>query len=279
MKSLLSKFLFWLVLAVVLIATVLAYFLLVRPISKENRELAKQLEQQLTELKGFEVAPKIVNERWFKYADEYVKSVKEQNRKCYEELKKYRHDWDKPFKGAEAGTGRRAADPDVFKYVYKEEKSKFEEKAKQMIVVKGYPFKWPEADNTEDRILFIQRYYWVQEALLDVLVAGKAKNLLVLNIDFPPSDEGKSLYQVGSFDSKLHLPLRDLPALVQSLLTPERKFFCVIDSLKIAKDEKAQPVMKGEQPVEEPFVEITLFCKFYLFQEPPAQKMEGTKSS
>ncbi|MBI2192885.1 MAG: hypothetical protein HYU36_12975 [Planctomycetes bacterium] len=283
MKLTLSKFVFWIVLVVILLVIGAAYFVVVRPVKKETDQLDKELEQQISDLKRFAEAPKIVNDRWFKNAKDYVSSVKDQNKKCFDYLKQFRYDWDRPFEGAKPAEGQKAADKDVFKYIYGDIQKKFAAKAESQIQLRSNCFRWPDlAEGSEERILFIQRYCWVQDALFDVVIAGQSRELILLELqDLPLSDEGKSLFQVSSFHVKVLMPYRDLPALVASVLSLDRKFLCYIDSLRVSKDQRALPTLRRNQPLEEPLVEVSLYGRMFLFQQPPAPaaKAEPAKSS
>ena len=272
MKEVVQRFLFWIVLGVVMLVIGGTYLFMVRPITAEMAKQTKALNTQKRELEKLNKEASLANQKWHEEANKYVLAMKLQEDKCYDYLKGYGHFWDKPF--AES----RSFDADVFRSIYETQRTEFAKRALQLIPFRSNPFNWPELkDNAaEDDALNIQRFYWIQEALLDTLVTGKARELVALKIPKTVrSGEDPEPYQSLNFSISVKLVYRELPDFTRALLKPGPRFLCFVDSLSLSKDVKALPTLKPGKPLEEPLVGVSLTGRMYLFHKPEEKKEES----
>jgi len=275
MKGGIGRYIFWIGLAIALLVIGGSYFVLVNPKRLQTEGLGKKLDKQLKDLKRFANKPALPSRSWHEEAQDYVQKVKAQEEQCMGLLTKYEHFWDKPFK--EYGKW----DRDVFVSVYKAQRAEFLESLKSMIrFTKDNPLTWPglRENASEDDAINIQRYYWVQMAILDMVVAGRARELLSLSIPRSlRSGEDPKPFQSINYKLKVNMVYQDLPALFDSLLSLDRKFLCFVDTAQVTKSVDALPIMRPAQPLEEPPVTVTLTGRIYLFHkaaEPEKEKKE-----
>jgi len=275
MKGGIGRYIFWIGLAIVLLAIGGSYFVLVNPKRQETGRLGKELDKQLKDLKRFANKPELPNASWHEVARDYVQQMKAQQKQCQGLLVKYECFWDKPFKKYEKW------DRDVFISVYETQRAEFLESVRGMIKLsKDAPLSWPSLgeNGTEDAAMNIQRYFWVQMEIVDMVVAGEARELLSLSIPRSlRSEEDPEPIQSINYKLKVRTVYQDLPALFDSLLSLDRKLLCFVDTMQITKDVDALPVLKPDMPLEEPPVTVSLTGRVYLFHkaaEPEEEKSE-----
>lgn len=274
MKEGIQRFMFWIVLGVVMLVIGGAYLFMVRPITAEMAKQTKALSTQKRELEKLNKEAELANKKWHEEANKYVLAMKDQEDQCYGYLKGYGHFWDKRF------ADYRSFDADVFRSIYETQRIEFAKRALQLIPFKSNPFNWPELkDNAaEDDALNIQRFYWIQEALLDTLVTGKARELIALKIPrVVRSGEDPEPYQPLNFSIAVKLVYRELPDFTGALLKPGPKFLCFVDSLALSKETSALPTLRPNQPLEEPLVKVSLTGRMYLFHKPEEKKEEESE--
>jgi len=266
MKTGIGRYLFWIVLGAVILLIGGSYFVLVSPKKNETAKLGKTLDQQLNDLRKYATGD-LPNAQWHTTAREFVDKMKEQEKSCGTFLGKYEHYWDKPFVKLDPW------DRDAFQSLYEGQKKKFEETVQRMIALpsSATPFNWPELNenSTETEAVNVQRFYWVQNEIVDMVVQGHAQELVSLTIPkILRSGEDPKPYQSIPFGLKVRIVYRELPALFSSLQGLDRKLLCYVDSVEVGKDPNALPLLKLNQPLEEPPVVVTLSGRIYLFHKP-----------
>jgi hypothetical protein len=267
MKTGIGRYFFWIVLGIIVLLIGGSYFVLVSPKKAETLKQGKTLDQQLNELRQF-AGGELPNAKWHDAARDYVSKIKAQGELCGGFLAKYEHFWDKPFVKLDPW------DRDAFLSLYEGQKKKFEETVQGMITLSSSsssPFSWPELgeSSTENESINVRRFYWVQSELVDMVVAGKAQELVSLTIPKAlRSGEDPKPFQSINFKLKVKIVYRELPTLFRSLQSLDRKLLCYIDSIEVAKDPNALPLLRPEQPLEEPPVMVTLSGRVFLFHKP-----------
>ena len=270
MKDTILRYLFWIILLVILIGIGIVHMVMVLPLKKEVNDLETRLDKQLKEMGSYAKNPKLKNEGWFRSAQRHVNEVKSQKEQCYGFVEQFKYDWEQPIEGAAPQPGQPFVDKAVFRFAYKDYKKDFEETARTLIKfdVENPPFIWPELrpEDLENKILWMQRYCRVQEHFLEVLVAGKVGELQKLQFgDLKEYDKGKEVHQDCDFTVKLKIIFEDVPVLVSEIMSLKRKFLCDIASISVSPIPNTFPTIRKEQAFLEPPVQVLIVGKMSLF--------------
>ena len=240
------------------------YFGIIVPKKRRGEQLVEEFRRAFTELEYLKAGQGSLGECLYEKANRTLRQLREEERRCGDFLKRYRHTWGRPF------YEYRKWDYDVFRSVYEAHRQECLRKIGSQIALSGHAVFWPplRPEATEMDAANIFRYDAVLSELVDTLVHGKARELLSVRLPQTlKSGMDPQPYQSVNFTVSVRIVHADLPQLLDSLLSLDRKFLCFLDSIRMVRSSDALPVLERGRPLEEPLITVEVGGRIYLFHK------------